>query len=118
MSIIFVVSHLVVLIPVVLFGLYIDKLKVWKLVLIMHIMLLILLIIFVSKVPTEDHIYTSDNPEPFWMLFSFLMLNITASSMFTVDKTLLSKAIENCTLSRGVFMGAQTFCTSIGVLII
>ena len=106
LSIIFVISNLCVLTISLLFGVYIDRLKLWKLVLVMHLIMLTCLIIFASKVPSEDHIFTEDNQEPFGMTFGYLLLNISATATFPVDKTLLSKAIEHCTLSRGVFMGA------------
>ena len=99
LSVIFVISNFCVLTISLLFGVYIDRLKLWKLVLVMHLIMLACLIIFVSKVPSEDHIYSEDNREPFGITFGFLLLNISATATFPVDKTLLSKAIEHCTVT-------------------
>ena len=76
LTIIFIVGSLIVLIPLILFSIYIDRLKVWKVVFTIHALYLTFLIIFVCKVPAEDHILTMDNPEPFGMTIGFSVLFI------------------------------------------
>lgn len=38
--------------------------------------------------------------------------------MMALNTALMVKSIASCSLSRGVFLGAQAFCSSIGVFLI
>ena len=52
------------------------------------------------------------------MSISFIVANIFAGSIGTINSTLLGKSIASATLSRGVLLGAAAVCGSIGVLLI
>jgi len=105
-------------VPALGLGLVADRVKNWKLVLLIHIIMIASLGLFVFSVPEENHIYTVDSPAPLSMGIGFIMSIISASSVGTVNSTLLGKAISSATLSRGVLLGASAFCGSCGVLMI
>ena len=106
------------LIPVLLFGVILDRVQNWKIVLLMHVIMLTFLILFVWQVPAEDHILSKGDPEPWLMSVSWVMLVISGTTTFTVNKTIMAKAIANCAESRGVFLGVQQLFSSAGVLLI
>ena len=107
MSLFYLVGEVCVLIPVLIFGVVLDRVQNWKIVLLMHVIMLTFLILFVWQVPAEDDILGKGNPEPWLMSVSFLMLVISGTTTFTVNKTIMAKAITSCTESRGVFLGVQ-----------
>ena len=74
--------------------------------------------LFISSVPKEDHIYTADSPAPLTMAIGFILSNISATGVGTVNSTLLGKSISRATMSRGVLLAASAFCGSCGVLLI
>lgn len=106
------------LIPVLIFSVLLDKVKNWKIVLLLHVIMLVFLVLFTWKIPVEDHVLTTNNPEPFLVTFSFAMLIISATTTFTVNKTIMAKSIASCAESRGVFLGVQQLFSSLGVIMI
>jgi len=76
------------------------------------------LLLFAFSVPLDDHIYTASSPQPIGMTIGFIASIISATAAYQIQSTLLSKSLANCTMSRGLILGATAFVTSIGVLII
>ena len=52
------------------------------------------------------------------MTVSFITNYLATSTINTLNIALMSKSITTCSLSRGVFLGAQAFSMSSGVLLI
>lgn len=52
------------------------------------------------------------------MTIGFVLSMISASAVYLVQGALLGKALAECKLSRGFFLGTLAFVTSIGVLLI
>ena len=84
----------------------------------MHGLILTGLIIFVSSVPEADHIYTPESPAPLILNIGFIICQMSAATIFTVNLTLLSKSIASCVMARGVLLAAQAISTSCGTLLI
>lgn len=111
------IAHLTAWIPTILFGILADRFKVWKLLLMAHIVTLICIVIFVLSVPAEDHTYTKDSELPVAMPIAYVFTYVLASSTTALNYALISKSITTCTLSRGVFLGATAFCSSCGIIL-
>ena len=62
LSIYFFIAPAAVLIPDIIFGFITDKVKVWTLVFGNHAVMLISLVIFILSMPSDERIYTPDNP--------------------------------------------------------
>lgn len=118
LSLYFLIAQLSGLAPALLFGLIIDRTKVWRFFLLWHCFMLASLIIFINYVPGDKHIYNSTEHAPHGLVTGFILMNITSSGIFTLNQTLMAKSVEKCNLSRGVFMGAQAMCSGLGILLI
>ena len=111
-------SSVVSLVISLVLGLVIHRVKVWKMSLLTHVMFTVSIIIFISDIPTEDHIYTKESPAPVTLDIGYVMCQTFYGSIYLVNSVLFAKSIVSCTLSRGVLSGALGFCTSFGVLLI
>ena len=118
LSLYFLISNIAVIMPALLFGYLSDRIKVWKMVFGFHLFIFGSLVLFAYYIPNKEGIYTEQNPNPTGMSVGFILLNISSSGIFPLNQALISKCVESCTHSRGVFIGATAFCSSLGVLII
>ena len=106
------------LIPALGFGYIMDHVKVWKLVFLFHILSLASIVIFVIYTPTEKHIYNTQVHQSAGMTAGFIGMNITTTTLMSMNQALISKSIAKCENSRGVFLAATAFFTTLGVLLI
>ena len=83
-----------------------------------HILLLFGLVSFYIVLPEEDHIYTKDSPAPLKIPIIWIIVNYFEAAAFTLSSVLLGKSLQGATLSRGVFLGANSFIASCGSLLI
>ena len=100
------------------YGLLTDKFKVWKMLLFQHFLLIGCISLFVIYVPTEDHIFTKDSPEPLGMTIGYLLLHIIGSATATLNFSLMTKSIAGVNLSRGVFLCTTAMCSSLGIFLV
>ena len=117
LSLYFLIAQLVAVPPSLGLGIVADKVKNWKLLLIMHILMITSMILWYISVPNEDHIYTADEPAPILMPIGFILSNIFASANYTTNLTILAKAVAETTTVRGILFGAGCFANSLGVLL-
>ena len=99
-------------------GLAADRVKVWKLTLMMHVIMILAVGLFVASLPSEDHVYSADSPAPISLALGFVLCNITSNSMYTINATLLAKSVSSATVSRGVLLYIGAFFSSCGILLI
>ena len=118
LSLYLLIAHLTAWIPTILFGVLADRFKVWKLLLFAHLASLASLVAFVLSVPSADHIYSEESPQSISMPISFVLSYDMTASTVALNAALMSKSIASCSLSRGVFLGAQALCSSCGILLI
>ena len=59
MSTYFLISQLTVLCTAMGFGYIMDKIMVWKMVLLFHTLMIVAIVVFVSYTPTQDGIYNA-----------------------------------------------------------
>ena len=76
------------------------------------------LTLFVMYVPSEDHIFTSESPEPLGMTMGYLLIHIIGGASATLNFGLLTKSIVGINLSRGVFLCSTAMCSSLGILLV
>ena len=84
----------------------------------MHTSLTIGIVLFLSGIPEENHIYTADSPAPATLDIGFILSQMSAGSIFCLNLALVTKAISSCSSARGVLLGAQGFIIASGVLVI
>jgi len=77
-------------------GLLSDRVKVWKLVLGMHIANVLALVLFVTNVTEADHIYTKESPAPIAQDIGLTLCIALATAIYTLNLSLLSKSISSC----------------------
>ena len=106
------------LIDALLIGYLMDRVKVWKILLFCHTLLVGFIIVFVISIPEQDHIYTSVDASPASMALGFTGINVMATTLMTLNEAISSKAISRSKLSRGSLMGCVATFSSIGVLTI
>ena len=99
-------------------GLLTDRFRIWPLVLTIHLLMVASISLFVRAIPEGTHIYTKDEPSPILLDIGFFLCHTVTSFMYPVNQALITKAISNCMLSRGVLLGAQGMAMSFGVLLI
>ena len=84
----------------------------------MHTLMLTGTVIFVLNVPSEDHIYTSEDHMPVILPIFFIVNDMLASSTVSLNTALMTKSIATCTESRGILLSAQAVCASCAILLI
>lgn len=62
LSIYFLIAQVSCLIPALGFGYLMDVLKVWKMILMFHVLNIVCIALFAAYTPDEKHIYNEDNP--------------------------------------------------------
>ena len=62
-----------------------DRLKVWKMVLVLHVSLMVSLIVWVSYCTTGNDIYSASEQEPMGMTVGFIMTSFFSSSLFGLN---------------------------------
>lgn len=95
-----------------------DKVTVWKLTTVMHVLLLTSLLLFVFCAVTDDAVYSVGTHEPASMMIGFVAVCISTGLIFGLNQALLGKSIQKFQLSRGVFLGVAAFFSSLGNLLI
>ena len=60
-------------------GFFMDKITVWKAMFIVHILIVVAIVIFVSYTPTQDAIYSPTDPQPIGMTIGFIGMQIFAT---------------------------------------
>ena len=50
------------------------------------------------------------------MTAGFIGMNITTTTLMSMNQALVTKSITKCENSKGVFLAATAFCTTVGVL--
>lgn len=83
-----------------------------------HILLLIGQVSFYLVIPVEDHVYTKDSPAPLKMPIIWIIVYYIGAAAMALSTAFMNKSIQGATLSRGVFLGANSFITSCGTLLI
>ena len=76
------------------FGYIIDKIKVWKIVLLFHIFMMMAIVVFVSYTPTEDGVFNATVHNPTGMTAGFIGMQMMATIQIGCTATLSAKAVE------------------------
>ena len=112
------IAHLTSCIPAFGLGMLADRFTVWKMLLVAHFFVLAGSFAFMQSVPTEDHIYTRDNPAPVSMAIFWIINYNLFQSAYVLEHTMFDKSIVASTLSRGTFLGASAIIGSLASLLI
>ena len=93
LSIWFIIAQGVVICSVIFIGYITDKVKVWKMVLLFHVLLCIAITLFICYAPNETNIYSSNNHSPVGMTAGFIGMIILAEIQLGMVMTLGAKSM-------------------------
>ena len=99
-------------------GVLADRVKVWKLMLFWVLVIISSVVILISSVPSEDHIYSKSSPAPFTMALGFILCGTAAPTTISINMTMLGKAVADCSKSKAMFFSAGAFINGICILVI
>ena len=74
-------------------GLLADRYKVWRLILVTHILLLSGQVSFYMVIPVEDHVYTKESPAPLKMPIIWIIVYYFGAAAISLSTAFMNKSI-------------------------